>query len=264
MSTAVDDPQDPARLAAFAQGLQELGCEKSRCFDPFPFPAATEKQKAAIRSCADDLDAHRKRVLADHPSLKLTGLYNILEKLRAGVRPSAFGEDDRRIFDDGLVLILQELHDKLDAAVADAYGWSEPLSDDGILMRLIALNKERAQEEARGLVRWLRPEYQIPRFGSPKEKAELDLVGAAPGQEVEAALAAKSSFPADDVAQTAAVMAALASANAPRDAISIASSFKQGRRNLPKVEAVLAALTRMGFVEAVDGGRSFTFHRPTQ
>ena len=24
MSTAVDDPQDPARLAAFAQGLQEL------------------------------------------------------------------------------------------------------------------------------------------------------------------------------------------------------------------------------------------------
>ena len=25
MSTAVDDPQDPARLAAFAQGLQELG-----------------------------------------------------------------------------------------------------------------------------------------------------------------------------------------------------------------------------------------------
>ena len=25
MSTAVDDPQDPTRLAAFAQGLQELG-----------------------------------------------------------------------------------------------------------------------------------------------------------------------------------------------------------------------------------------------
>jgi len=25
MSTAVDDPQDPARLAAFARGLQELG-----------------------------------------------------------------------------------------------------------------------------------------------------------------------------------------------------------------------------------------------
>src|SRR5215813_8985256 len=30
MSTAVDDPQDPARLAAFAQGLQELGWTISR------------------------------------------------------------------------------------------------------------------------------------------------------------------------------------------------------------------------------------------
>jgi hypothetical protein len=125
----------------------------------------------------------------------------------------------------------------------------------------VALNKERAAEEARGLVRWLRPEYQIPLFGTPKEKAELDLVGVATGQEAEAATAAKSSFPADDVAQTAAVMALLASANVPRDAISIASSFKQGRRNLPKVEAVLAALTRMGFVASSDGGRSFTFHR---
>jgi len=86
----------------------------------------------------------------------------------------------------------------------------------------VALNKERAAEEARGLVRWLRPEYQIPLFGTPKEKAELDLVGVATGQEAEAATAAKSSFPADDVAQTAAVMALLASANVPRDAISIA------------------------------------------
>ena len=79
------------------------------------------------------------------------------------------------------MLILKELHDKLDAAVADAYGWPADLSDDDILARLVALNKERAQEEARGLVRWLRPDYQIPRFGSPKEKAELDLVGGATG-----------------------------------------------------------------------------------
>jgi hypothetical protein len=112
----------------------------------------------------------------------------------------------------------------------------------------VALNKERAAEEARGLVRWLRPEYQIPLFGTPKEKAELDLVGVAAGQEAEAAAAAKSSFPVDDVAQTAAVMVLRASANVPQDAITIASSFKQGRRNLPKVEAVLAALTRMGFI----------------
>ena len=31
MSTAVDDPQDPARLAGFAQGLQELEIGRASC-----------------------------------------------------------------------------------------------------------------------------------------------------------------------------------------------------------------------------------------
>ena len=34
-----------------------------------------------------------------------------------------------------------------------------------MLARLVALNRQRAAEEARGHVRWLRPDYQIPRFG---------------------------------------------------------------------------------------------------
>jgi len=159
------------------------------------------------------------------------------------------------------VLVLKELHDRLDVTFAAAYGWDADISEDEILARLVALNKKRAQDEVRGHVLWLRPEYQIPRFGSPKERAELDLVGAAPGQEAEEALAAKSAFPTDDVAQTAAVMAVLAAATGPQNAISVASSFRQGRRNLPKVEAVLAALTRMGFVATPDG-QSFTFRRP--
>ena len=62
---------------------------KSRCFDPFPFPAANDIQKQRIRTIAENLDAHRKRVLAEHPHLTLTGLYNILEKLRAGTQPDA-------------------------------------------------------------------------------------------------------------------------------------------------------------------------------
>jgi hypothetical protein len=159
---------------------------KTSCFDPFPFPAANDLQKQRIRTVAEDLDAHRKRVLAEHPHLTLTGLYNVLEKLRAGAGPETFDDADRRIFDDGLVLILKEYHDQLDALVADAYGWPTDLLDEEILARLVALNKERAQEEARGQVRWLRPEYQIPRFGSPKEKAELDLVGGAMGAEAAA------------------------------------------------------------------------------
>jgi hypothetical protein len=44
--------------------------------------------------------------------------------------------------------------------MADAYGWPVDLSDEDILLRLVALNKERAEEEARGHIRWLRPDYQ--------------------------------------------------------------------------------------------------------
>ena len=65
--------------------------------------------------------------------------------------------------EQGLVSVLRQLHDELDAAVCDAYGWPPTLTDEEILERLVALNAERAAEEAQGLVRWLRPEYQAPR-----------------------------------------------------------------------------------------------------
>jgi hypothetical protein len=39
-------------------------------------------------------------------------------------------------------------HQKLDAAVAAAYGWPADLSDEQLLERLLALNLERAAEEA--------------------------------------------------------------------------------------------------------------------
>lgn len=40
-------------------------------------------------------------------------------------------------------------HKKLDAAVAAAYGWPADLSDERILENLLALNLERAAEEAK-------------------------------------------------------------------------------------------------------------------
>ena len=45
--------------------------------------------------------------------------------------------------------MLRQLHDELDAAVFDAYGWPPALTDEEILERLVALNAERAAEEAR-------------------------------------------------------------------------------------------------------------------
>jgi hypothetical protein len=248
-----------------AGGWQGVGNDprysKSRCFDPFPFPAANDLEKQRIRNIAEDLDAHRKRVLAEHSRLTLTGLYNVLERLRAGTAPDALSEDERHIFEDGLVLILKELHDKLDAAVADAYGWPVDLSDEHILAQLVALNRERAKEEARAVVRWLRPEYQVPRFGSAKEKAELDLVGGEIGSGSPVTAGPRPTFPSDDFAQTAAVMSVLAVATAPLNAAAIAAIFKQGRRVLLKVVAVLAALSRTGFVTTADGGATFSLRR---
>ncbi len=130
---------------------------KKRCFDPFPFPAATEPQKARIRDLGERLDAHRKRQLELHPKLTITAMYNVLEKLRSG---EALSDKERVIHEQGLVSLLKQIHDELDDAVFEAYGWPRDLGDEQILERLVALNAERAKEEAAGFVRWLRPEYQ--------------------------------------------------------------------------------------------------------
>ena len=129
------------------------------CFDTFPFPNATEEQKQQIRTIAENLDAHRKRQQALHPMLTITDMYNVLEKLRAGETLNA---KEQTIHEQGLVSILLQLHNELDTAVAAAYGWPANLTEEEILEKLVALNKERAAEERRGLVRWLRPEYQNP------------------------------------------------------------------------------------------------------
>jgi hypothetical protein len=248
-----------ANAASMGVYVGDVRYIKSRCFDRFPFPATGDLQKQPIRDLTEKLDTHRRRVLEEHPGLSLTGLYNVVEELREGTDPDALDPTDRQNFDDGQVLILKELHDKLDAEVAAAYGWPADLAAQEILGRLVSLNKERAAEEAKGEVRWLRPDYQIPRFGTPKQKAELDLLG---GDMRAAAPATKESYPADEIAQTAAVMAVLASAAEPLGSDAIAATFKQGRKCVRNVQAVLASLARMGRVDTRDSGKSFLL-RPT-
>lgn len=233
---------------------------KSRCFDPFPFPDGNNIQKQKIRVVAEELDAHRKRVLAEHPHLTLTGLYNVLEMLRAGTTPDELDEHDRAIFDDGLVLIMKELHDKLDIAVAEAYGWPVDQSDDEILARLVALNKERSAEEKRGLVRWLRPDYQIPRFAKGVDKQAAKEEGAQVAAELIAAVEQKPSFPTGAVEQTAAIFAALAAASEPLDAKGLAAQFKRTKTTEKKVGEVLASLARLGYVTSEDG-KTFALRR---
>jgi hypothetical protein len=50
-----------------------------------------------------------------------------------------------------------------------AYGWPPTLMDAAILERLVALNALRAKEEASGLVRWPRPDYQNPAGAQPQQ-----------------------------------------------------------------------------------------------
>ena len=234
---------------------------KAQCFDPFPFPDANNIQKQTIRVIAEELDAHRKRVLEQHAHLTLTGLYNVLEELRKGTKPDELDDKDRRIFDDGLVLIMKELHDRLDVAVADAYGWPATLSDDEILAKLVALNKERAAEEKRGLVRWLRPDYQIPRFAKGADKQAASEEGAQVAAELLLPeTAQKIAFPSGAVEQTAAVFAALAAAGGPLDAKSIAGQFKTAKNTEKKVGDVLASLARLGHVTSADG-KTFALRR---
>jgi hypothetical protein len=131
----------------------------SRCFDPFPLPSPTDSQKQKIRELGDRLDSHRKQVQNTHSDITITGMYNLLEKLRAG---TPFTDSDRDYNNRALVSTLKQIHDELDAAVFEAYGWSPTLTDEAILEHLVALNADRAAEERNGHIRWLRPEYQAP------------------------------------------------------------------------------------------------------
>jgi hypothetical protein len=136
--------------------------QKAHCFDAFAFPQLIGPQALAIALKADSLDAHRKSALTRDPRVTMTGMYNVVEKLRAG---AALTPKERTIHELAACGVLRDLHDELDALVAQAYGWPWPMEKEEILERLVALHDERVAEEQAGKVRWLRPDYQIPRFG---------------------------------------------------------------------------------------------------
>lgn len=225
---------------------------KSLCFDPFPFPEVAETQKQVIRASAEALDALRKDVLERHLNLTLTRLYNVREAILAG-RPLSSTEADIR--DRGLVLILNEHHEAIDAAVASAYGLPADAEDETILAMLVALNRDRAREEERGTTRWLRPDYQRPRFG--REAAVDEQIEVAELLSLPAPRSAKPVFPTQPVERVAAVLAVLATATMPLDAAAIAQRFRQGLKVRGTIAAILISLARVGEASTMDGGGSF-------
>lgn len=130
---------------------------KTKCFDPFAFPTVGDAKKQRIRDLAEELDAHRKRQIAKHPKLTITAIYNALEALREGRRLT---EVERATHDASLGTVLAEIHDQLDAAVADAYGWPVDASDEDIIESVADLNAQRLDDERHGNIEWLRPDFQ--------------------------------------------------------------------------------------------------------
>ncbi|MFZ1724316.1 MAG: hypothetical protein WAT76_11890, partial [Dokdonella sp.] len=262
-----------------------------------------------IGNLAEQLDAHRKRQQAAHPDLTLTGMYNVLEKLRSGEVLSA---RERTIHEHGIVSVLRQLHDEIDAAVLDAYGWSDLLPllriaisasvasvggpsgamlsdglhkriapegpptesgsiatgsgglsartghlpamdrdeakrafDEAILERLVALNAERAAEEARGLVRWLRPEFQNPTSATAPDQIEMETDEAE--SLVTPAIGKPAPWPRDAIQQVRAVADVLASSPIALSVDDIAARFSARgtwKNRLPPLLEMLVTLGR--------------------
>jgi SAM-dependent methyltransferase len=219
---------------------------KANSFEPFPFPDCTEQQKTRIRELGEQLDAHRKRQQALHPSITITEMYNVLASLRAG---EPLSERERVIHEQGLVSVLKDLHDDLDKAVCDAYGWEQDISDEEILLRLVALNHERAAEERGGMVRWLRPEYQHPQGTA---QASLDIKGERAAKAV-AGSKAKPPFPANLAEQARAVRGALSAHSGVVTPAQLAKSFQRAR--VGRIEELLQTLVLLGQARQVGEGK---------
>ncbi len=307
---------------------------KTRCFEAFPFPITNDKQQSHIAQLAEQLDAHRKRQQAAHPDLTLTGMYNVLEKLRSGEVLTA---KERVIHEHGIVSVLRQLHDDIDAAVLDAYGWSDLLPllrramgldtnthghlvgappgasssseaapvgappastktglpsvasfsdtppksiapggaptgdlgtlnrdearrafDEAILERLVALNAERAAEEARGLVRWLRPEYQNPESAQAPEQSELvaDIDEESPTAIAAAIKPAK--WPKDVIDQVRAVADVLVASPIPLNLEELTTRFSGRGPWKKRLPMLLEMLVTLGRAQETDGNYTAT------
>ncbi len=237
---------------------------KSRCFEPFSFPALEESQlKQRIRDLGERLDAHRKRQQKLHADLTLTGIYNVLEKLRSG---ETLTTKERDIHDKGLVTVLKQIHDDLDTAVLDAYGWlpdlagQAPLADrmaakdtqadalqQDLLTRLVALNHERAAEEKRGFIRYLRPDYQAP-GATPAQPSEVNLPGTDDAILAAVIPADVLAWPAELPAQVAAIRKLLPAAG--QDAEILSAYFgRKSRKRSDQITAILATLKALGHID---------------
>jgi hypothetical protein len=222
---------------------------KGPCFEAFPFPACSAGEQAHVGDLAERIDQHRKDALRRSDAVTMTGMYNVVERLRAGTTLTRAEQGIHRLAACGT---LRDLHDALDAAVASAYGWSWPEPSALILERLVLLHDQRVMEEDGGEVRWLRPTYQAPRYviGDAAEMVPvMDLVAVTAAPAVEPW--ATTPWPSDAIGQITALRA-LASA-APVSVEEVMRRLVGAKREL--VSRHFDTLALLGEVVRDDGGR---------
>jgi hypothetical protein len=126
--------------------------------------------------------------------------------------------------------------------LADRLAQGHETLEQELLICLVALNHERAAEEAKGKIRWLRPEYQDPNYKKSEdrrvklEQSELDNT---------LPTASKQPWPKDLPAQVAAIHALLPTTGS--DANTIAAHFgKRTKKRLDAINQILTTLKNLG------------------
>ncbi|ABD56142.1 hypothetical protein Jann_3225 [Jannaschia sp. CCS1] len=256
--------------------------QHTQTFDPFPFPALTDAAQSKLADLGERLDAFRKWRIADHDHLTMTGLYNALERLReleAGIG-DAMTDAERDVYDAAQIRILAELHDEIDRAVLDAYGWSDLAhaligkiggtipslhktpeqeeAEEELLTRLVSLNEERAAEEARGEISWLRPDFQIPKLSKKAPQPAMDV---ATNAAIVIPAAEKPSWPKEPMDQIRILRTAMQGATTPMSPGDLSARFRGGRKREERIGALLRDMVELGIARA-DTERAGRFFLP--
>ena len=239
---------------------------KTRCFEPFPFPTAdtglTPELSECIRKLAEKVDAHRKTRQAAHTAVQMTAVYNVLEKLRSG---EVLTPTERTLNEQGQVGVLKSLHEELDTAVLKAYGWADldlPADTPTLLERLVALTAKRTFEETSGTVHWLRPDFQQGRG----EQMGIETDDAATSSDEEdddeseadtpkAKVESTRIWPTGLTEQIMAVAEVMAQSGRDLDLAGVTGHFSGRGRWRDRLPTLLDTLVSLGRLRLTDGGR---------
>lgn len=215
---------------------------KGDCFDAFPFPDLNSLAAVSAGELAEELDRLRAKVLAEHPDLTMTRLYNMRRRLApdAGLTSA-----EQSLVDRGLVRLMDYIHRQLDREVSNAYGLSPDLDAKSAVTALARLNQERRQEEGRGQVRFLRPTYQSSRVRPEAQAAQIE-VSLARKQ-------ARPGLPETPEGLASALLVELRRTGAPVGAEALAERF-EGRTRKARVREMLAVLSVAGSVHRTEAG----------